>query len=58
VVAAPVDALRNAIYFNDSQHAQLFPVLAAWAALLLAAMIGVSRRPATLSGAELCRSVA
>jgi hypothetical protein len=35
---ATVNALRNAVYFNGFQHAQPLAVLAAWAAVLFAAM--------------------
>jgi hypothetical protein len=48
---ATVTSLRDAIYFNDYQHARPILVLAAWAAGLFAAMVGVSRQRRTSPGA-------
>jgi hypothetical protein len=39
-----VTALREAVYFPDYQHARPILVLAAWAAVLFAAMLVESRR--------------
>jgi hypothetical protein len=47
---ATVDALRNAIYFGDHQHALPLAVSAGWAAALFALMAGVSQRRATSPG--------
>lgn len=47
---ATVDALRNAIYFNTFQHVQPLAVLAAWAGVLFAGMLAVSRRLGTSPG--------
>jgi hypothetical protein len=41
---ATVSALRDAVYFGDYQHARPIAVLAAWAAVLFAAMLIVSQR--------------
>jgi hypothetical protein len=41
---ATVTALRDAVYFGDYQHARPIGVLAAWAAVLFAAMLLVSHR--------------
>jgi hypothetical protein len=48
---ATVTSLRDAIYFSADQHARPIGVLAAWAALLFAAMIAVSHRRRTSPGA-------
>jgi hypothetical protein len=41
---ATVNALRNAVYFRDYQHAQPLVVLAAWAAVLFGGMVAASHR--------------
>jgi hypothetical protein len=47
---ATVTSLRDAIYFEDHQHARPLLVLAAWAAALFAAMLVTSRRRGTSPG--------
>ena len=47
---ATVTALRNAIYFHAYQHAHPLAVLAAWAVVLLAAMIAAMQRRERKSG--------
>ena len=47
---ATVTSLRDAIYFPGYQHARPILILAAWAAMLFAAMLAVSHRRRTSPG--------